>query len=302
MDYKDLQSFLSLCSHLHLGKASEELHMSPSTLSRRLARMEEEVGATLLIRETSPLSLTHAGEQFRRHAENTLSDWQQLKRAVGVEVSDLEGSLTLFCTVTASYSFLADLLTRFRERYPRVELLVHTGDAAESIPKAESGEADIVVAARPEQLSEDLSFKTITPSPLLFIAPKNLSSLPLLTQAEIDWGEVPMVLSESGLARTRVDRWFAARNIRPNIYAQVSGHEAIVSMVALGAGVGVVPELVLKNSPMSARVRVLAVQPELEPFAVGLCARTERLQHPLLQAIWNVSAAMDNTNTLTAVL
>ena len=298
MDYKDLQSFLSLCSHLHLGKASEELHMSPSTLSRRLARMEEEVGALLLVRETSPLSLTHAGEQFRRHAENTLSDWQQLKRAVGIEVSELEGSLTLFCSVTASYSFLADLLARFRERYPRVELLVHTGDAAESIPKVQIGEADIVVAARPEQLSAELSFKTITPSPLLFIAPKNLGSVPALSGADIDWRQVPMVLSEAGLARTRVDRWFAARNIRPNIYAQVSGHEAIVSMVALGAGVGVVPELVLKNSPMAARVRVLSVQPELEPFAVGLCARTERLPEPLLQALWNVSSSMEDSHAL----
>ena len=290
MDYKDLQSFLSLCSHLHLGKASEELHMSPSTLSRRLARMEEEVGATLLVRETSPLSLTNAGELFKRHAESTLSDWQQLKSSVSGEVSDLQGSLTLFCSVTASYSFLADLLARFRERYPLVDLHIHTGDAAESILKVENGEADIVVAARPEQLSEELTFKTIMPSPLLFIAPKNTTTISQLNQAEIDWSTVPMVLSETGLARTRVNHWFAARDIQPNIYAQVSGHEAIVSMVALGAGVGVVPELVLKNSPMAARGRGLAVQPELEPFAVGLCAKTQRMQETLLQALWKTAA------------
>jgi LysR family positive regulator for ilvC len=252
--------------------------------------MEEEVGATLLVRETSPLSLTNAGELFKRHAESTLSDWQQLKSSVSGEVSDLQGSLTLFCSVTASYSFLADLLARFRERYPLVDLHIHTGDAAESILKVENGEADIVVAARPEQLSEELTFKTIMPSPLLFIAPKNSTTISQLNQAEIDWSAVPMVLSETGLARTRVNHWFAARGIQPNIYAQVSGHEAIVSMVALGAGVGVVPELVLKNSPMAARVRVLAVQPELEPFAVGLSAKTQRMQETLLQALWKTAA------------
>ena len=50
MDYKDLQSFISLASMLHLGRAAEQLHMSPSTLSRRLARMEQEVGAPLISR------------------------------------------------------------------------------------------------------------------------------------------------------------------------------------------------------------------------------------------------------------
>lgn len=289
MDYKDLQAFLALCSHLHIGRASEQLHMSASTLSRRLAKIEAELGCVLMLRDTSPLSLTREGEQFRQHAEQTLSQWRQLKASMSTQVSDLFGSLTLFCSVTASYSFLADLLARFRERYPKVELHIHTGDASESIPRVEQGEADIVVAARPEQLSEALTFKTIMPSPLLFIAPKAPSSVQLQLDQAIDWAQVPMVLSESGLARTRVNHWFAARDIQPNIYAQVSGHEAIVSMVALGAGVGVVPELVLKNSPMAGRVRVLHVQPELEPFSVGLCARTQRMEEPLLQALWETA-------------
>ena len=98
-----------------------------------------------------------------------------------------------------------------------------------------------------------------------------------------------MVLSESGLARSRVDQWFADQGLKPSIYAQVSGHEAIVSMVALGVGVGVVPELVMKNSPLMGRVRVLAVQPELEPFAIGLCAQTQRMNDPVVQALWQTA-------------
>lgn len=289
MDYKDLQAFLSLSSLLHLGKASQQLHMSASTLSRRLARMEEETGAQLLTRDTTPLQLTAAGELFRQHAEQTLLSWQQLRSAVGTRVSDLSGSLTLYCSVTASYSFLADLLSRFREKYPKVDLRIHTGDSAESIPRVESGEADVVIAARPEQLPSGLTFKAMASSPLLFIAPRMPGAVLPLNQAETDWSAVPMVLSESGLARTRVNRWFEARDIRPYIYAQVSGNEAIVSMVALGVGVGVVPELVLRNSPMASRVRIINVQPELEPFAIGLCARSQRLNEPLLQALWQTA-------------
>ena len=289
MEYKDLQVFLSVVEAQHLGRAGQHLHMSSSTLSRRLSRMEKDVGAQLLIRDSGPLTLTPAGELFRQHAEQTLESFQALRSAVNSEVSDMEGSLTLYCSVTASYSFLADLLARFRERYPRVDLRIHTGDAAESIPRADSGDADVVIAARPEQLPSDLTFRTMASSPLLFIAPKSIGTVPQLARPDINWSEVPMVLSESGLARSRVNQWFSARGIRPHIYAQVTGHEAIVSMVALGVGVGVVPELVLQNSPLAGRVRVLAVRPELEPFAIGLCAQTQRLNEPLLQALWHTA-------------
>ncbi len=289
MDYKDLHAFLTLASTLHLGRAAELLHMSPSTLSRRLSRMEQDVGAALMLRDSSPLELTIAGERFRQHAEHTLFDWQTLRNEVNTGVSDLSGQLTLFCSVTASFSVLPDLLSRFREQYPNVDLNILTGDAAESIPRLMSGEADVVVAARPEALEQGLTFRALTSSPLIFIAPRNMAVIPALTRGEPDWSEVPMVLSSGGLARSRVDQWFADRQIEPHIYAQVAGNEAIVSMVALGVGVGVVPELVVRNSPVVSRVRVMSVQPELESFLIGLCSHSHRLNEPLIQALWKTA-------------
>ena len=153
MDYKDLQIFLSIAECQHLGRASDSLHMSASSLSRRLAKMEHTLGVQLLTRDTQPLHLTLAGEQFRQHAEQTLISWQGLKTSLHQRVSDISGSLTLFCSVTASYSVVADLLTQFRASYPNIDLRIHTGDAAESIPRVEQGEADVVVAARPERLA-----------------------------------------------------------------------------------------------------------------------------------------------------
>ena len=84
---------------------------------------------------------------------------------------------------------------------------MHTGDAAESIPRTESGDADVGIAARPEHLPAGLTFKAMASSPLLFIVPRTPANLAGMNQAEIDWSEVPMVLSESGLARTRNRMW-----------------------------------------------------------------------------------------------
>lgn len=69
------------------------------------------------------------------------------------------------------------------------------------------------------------------------------------------------------------------------IYATVGGHEAMVSMVALGCGVALLPEVVLENSPEPVRNRVMILErsDEKTPFELGVCAQKKRLHEPLIE-------------------
>ena len=93
-------------------------------------------------------------------------------------------------------------------------------------------------------------------------------------------------MAEQGLSRIRIDRWFRQKHIQPNIYAEVAGNEALLAMVGLGCGVGVVPELVLQKSQLRDRVQVTSIAPELDPFIIGACTLTRHLAHPVIQAFW----------------
>jgi LysR family positive regulator for ilvC len=97
-----------------------------------------------------------------------------------------------------------------------------------------------------------------------------------------------MILSERGMARRKIDAWFKKKTIKPNIYAQVSGNEAILSMVSLGCGVGIVPDLVIANSPLRSRVSPLKMRPALPPYEVGLCIPKRRMNSRLIQAFWQI--------------
>ena len=103
----------------------------------------------------------------------------------------------------------------------------------------------------------------------VFIAPVEATDPGLIADVPDDWGQVPMILPASGLARDRVDAWFAELRVEPKVYARVAGNEAIVSMVSLGLGIGVVPQIVLDNSPQTTRVRVLDVSPALAAYDLG---------------------------------
>lgn len=290
MDFKDLSQFIVLADTLHYGQAAQKCHTSASTISRVVQKLEEEVGTRLFERDRRDVRLTQAGMEFKAFAIRTLEQFQQFQRQLHTQASELQGELSLYCSVTASYSFLSDLLRAFRERHPKVDIRLRTGDAAQAVDMALNGEVDIAIAARPDQLPSRLAFMPITQAPLAFIAPNQPGAVAdALVGEPVDWQKVPMILSEQGLGRVRVERWFKQQSIKPNIYGQVSGHEAIVAMVALGFGVGVVPELVLTNSPIAEKVKTLNISPSLEPFSVGLCVVNQHMSHPLVSAFWQVS-------------
>lgn len=290
MDYKALQHFLHLADSLHFSRASAACHVSPSTLSRTIKQLEDEAGVTLFIRDNRSVTLTAEGIRFQQFAREALLQWETLRSSLQNDQQELHGELSMYCSVTASYSFLYDILSQFRQDYPRIEIKLHTGDPAAAIHRVQSGTEDIAIGARPDQLPNDIAFKSITQSPLVFIAPA--AQPDLITRLNgvakaTHWKNVPMILSESGLARKCSDQWFKRLGVKPLIYAQVGGNEAIVSMVSLGFGVGLVPQIVLDNSPLSSQVTVLHATPTLPEFEVGIFALEKKLRHPLINAFWS---------------
>ena len=289
MDHHELQLFLHLSSTLHFGRTSQACNISPSALTRTIQRLEEEVGLPLFERNNRSVRLTEAGERFRDYARETMEGWESFKHEVLEDGATLRGEVSLYCSVTACYSILPDILEEFRSRHPDIHINLETGDAANAVRTVQDGAADLSIAAMPESLPARLSFKAITETPLVFIGPTVPCSLrDQLSGGRPDWSAVPMILSERGLSRRRADSWFRQQGIEPRIYAQVSGNEAILAMTRVGCGVGIVPELVVEKSPYRSDIAVLEIEPSLEPYTVGLCTRTSRLSSPLVSAFWNV--------------
>ena len=300
MDIKSLQIFIDLAEDLHFANTSKKHHVSTSTLTRLVQRLEQEAGTALFERNNRHVGLTSAGQHYLEFARNTLLGWQQFKQVVGIAADNLTGAVNLYCSVTASHSLLDNILSDLRREQPDIELKLHTGDQALSLDRLKQGQEDLVIAAKPSKLDSQVDFKRLTRSELVLIGPSNscavrdqLNSM----NAALEWSALPWILPEQGLTRSRVDQWFRKQGFKPTIYAQVMGHEAIVSMVALGCGVGLVPRLVLTNSPVFDSISVLAVGSEtagtaeqalplLTDIEIGLCAMKRRMHEPLIAAVW----------------
>ncbi len=289
MNIKHLQMFIHLCDSKNFSKTASAMHISPSALSRQIQKLEEETGQSLFLRDNRSVELTPAGKKLLPVALRILSEWQQYNAQIDGNEQELKGEIRLFCSVTASYSHLPDLLSDFRIQHPLIEFKISTGDPAQAIGKVLADDVDIAISAQPEQLPARIEFETISEIPLSVIAPIGVSNFAdELQKDKPDWSSIPFIVPESGTARERANVWFKTMKIKPTIYAQVSGHEAIVSMVALGCGVGIAPDVVINNSPVKEKIQRLKVA-SIKPFKLGVCCKRSQLDNPLVKALWDMA-------------
>lgn len=277
MNLRDLKLFLHLTESSHFGRTAKAMHVSPSTLSRQIQRLEESLGQPLFLRDNRTVQLTDAGVKIKAFAQQTLSHYQQLCCVLSQQGTSLSGELRLYCSVTAAYSHLPALLDRFRAQHPLVEIKLTTGDAADAINKVQSNETDLGITGHPENLPTTVGFTQIGEIPMILIAPATPCSVRIqATAAQPDWRNIPFILPEHGPSRKYIDAWLRSQQItHPLIYATVSGHEAIVSMVALGCGIALVPQVVVENSPAPVRARILLLNniSLIEPLRLGVCVQ-----------------------------
>jgi LysR family positive regulator for ilvC len=291
MDTDSLRLFLHLSHSLHYGRTSRECHKSPSALSRVIQRLEQEVGTPLFERDSKRVALTPQGELMQRYASEALARWDELKSTLKKEREALRGTLSVFASVTACQSFLPRLLGAFRQAYPDIQLRLETGYAVDALDMLARGAVDVTVAALPRKVPRDLVARVVAVTPLILVAPTAPCEVRRLVEKRpIDWAEVPMILPAQGLSRDDVDRWFRARRAKPRIYSELMGNEAILALVSTGSGVGVVPKLVLEQSPLRADLRALEVEPPIGEFRVGVCAHRRSLANPIVEAFWKAIA------------
>lgn len=286
----ELRIFDRLAATRHYGRTSTEQHVTPSTVSRTITRLEAELGERLFDRDRRSVELTPAGVRFSTFAGRVLEAWREFEagRGDGSAGADVVGQLSIFCTVTASQTIVPAVLGRFRARYPSVELVLSTGYAAEALERLEDGTVDVTVAALPARVPRHVLTRPITTTSLVPVRPRGGAApvpvLPAVPSAA--WSEVPFVLPATGLSRALIDRWFRRLRVRPRVAAEAEGHEAVLSLVSLGCGVGIVPDLVARQSPLATRLEVVDVEVELPAFAIAVCTTPERLRAAPVAAFW----------------
>jgi LysR family transcriptional regulator, positive regulator for ilvC len=284
---EELQLFLHLASSGSYGRTSAACHVSQSALSRTINRLEAHVGVRLLDRDRRGTSLTEEGVRFRTVAHEIVSSWEGFATVDrGEDETPVRGAVSLYCSVTASQTLLPDILTRVRTAHPELRIDLQTGYAADALTKLDEGSAQLTVAPMPVRVPRHLLVSTLATTRLVPVASPEAAGV---GRDRIDWPAATLVLPASGLARSLTDRWLSRARIRPSSVVDVVGHEAVLTLVAAGYGIGIVPDLVASQSPLRHRFTIRKPPPDLPGFDVALSTTPDHLANRAVHAFWNAA-------------
>ncbi len=127
MEIEDIQAFVAVANAGGLTPAARRLGVSKSIVSRRLARLEKSLGATLLTRTTRGASLTDAGATFREHASRIASEAEAARDAVSPD-GTVRGRLRVSAPLSFSATHFAPVLAELAVRYPELEIQASFSD------------------------------------------------------------------------------------------------------------------------------------------------------------------------------
>ena len=161
MELRLLRYFLTVAKEQSFTKAAEQLHITQPTLSRQMAAFEEELGVTLFIRSGKKISLTEEGILLKRRALEILNLEEKTLEELKGKEDVVEGTITIGCGEFAAVETLAEICKIYKEKYPLVQIVLHTATADAVYEMMNKGLVDIALFMEPVD-TEGLDYIRIT--------------------------------------------------------------------------------------------------------------------------------------------
>jgi len=244
LDAAWVNTFVAVAEHLHFGRAAVALHVTQSTVSHRIRRLEETLEVELFDRSRRRVALTAAGRTFLRRAAPALAD---LARAVddarASAVRATERLVVGYVGSLVSHPVVAALMEVART-FPDCAIEVQHRTTHDQIAAVRSGELDAGSSfVEPPPLTDDVEAAMAPPRPLwLWVAEEH----PFADADHVDWGE--LAGERLVLLSNRAEPAFRSlqadlRGARPPI--EVDALDIALAMVAEGIGITLLPEAAL---------------------------------------------------------
>lgn len=230
---ENIETFAIVVEQESLNRASRLLNISQPAMSRKIMKLEEELGVALFNRKGKRLELTQAGHLCYDHALAL----RQLKRKLQLEIERYQTeekytSITIGASLTTLQATLPDLITMFVHHYPLTEIKALTGKTHEIVSLVKENKVDIGLIASVTH-SAGLTCEPLFEDHLVLVLPE---VHPFHERAQLtiaDLNKLPMILFSKGTwYRILMDELFQAYAIWPEVHMEIDSFEAIIRLVS----------------------------------------------------------------------
>ncbi len=257
MDTEVLRWFQQVVDGMTVTEVAEIDRVSQPGVSRALARLEEQVGTPLLYRTGRLLRPTQAGNEFKHHADAALHALDDGLAAVNELVDPETGIVAVAFQPSFGTWLVPDLISRFRQRHPRVQFRLQHSDDALGSSLVAGGRIDLEITARRPR-NPEVRWEPLFAQPLLLAVPGDHA---LAGRTEVALADAAadafVMLRPTWALRKLTDDLCARAGFRPRVAFEADDLSVVRGFVSSGLGVAVVPAIEGRTSTKSSRGEVL---------------------------------------------
>lgn len=272
---RQLRYFVAVAEQGSISRAAQALAISQSAVTEAIKFLEEDLGLKLFERHPRGLNITHKGHQFLRHASSILAEVSAARRALAERDEEISGQLQLGVTSLMAGYVMSDLLARYRRANPQVEVsaIEDNGEYLEHL--LIGGELDVavmVVSNLHDKLALQVEILDVSPYRLWLPIGHPLAAQDSISVDDLAGEQLIMLdIDEMGEAAMTL---LSALGRRPRIAFRTRSVEAVRSLVATGAGIALLPDLVYRPWSLEGdRIESRDVSGSLPVVQVGMAWR-----------------------------
>ena len=258
-----------------MSGAAQALAISQSAVTEAIRDLETDLGVSLFDRHPRGLDITQKGHQFLRHATGILEGVSDARQALSEEGKALTGTLHVGVTSLVAGYVLSDILARFRRANPKVEVTAVEDGSDHLEHLLIGGELDVAVMVT-ANMHDRMALHTeiIDTSPYQLWLP-NGHELALRPSVSIeDLAGERMIMLRVDEVEAATSKLLSAFATRPKVAFRTRSVEAVRSLVATGAGVALLPEMVYRRWSLEGdRIVARDVSGSLPVVQVGIVWR-----------------------------
>jgi DNA-binding transcriptional LysR family regulator len=268
MNIDDVRAFVAVVDSGSVGRAALKLNLTQPAVTRRVQRLEESLGVTLLDRESKPARPTRAGEGAYARCMAVLRAADTLTRETRPDL--MNGALRIGVSLGIAECVFTPALDVIRARFPDIALHLLSAYSGDLRKRMSERTLDAgIVMSRTERPLDDPGAERLGIERVAIIAGRNLALPPHRKLADL--GGIPWVINPDGCGfRVQLDRALAASGHSLDVAAEAWGTGLQMALVARGAGLGLVPERFLIEFPQRDALRVIALEDFDAALAVWL--------------------------------
>lgn len=246
MELRHLRYFVAVAEELHFGRAAERVGIAQPPLSQQIQKLEREMGVRLFVRTKRRVELTHPGQVFLAEARRTLAQAEHAVEAARRAERGEVGRLAVGFVGSSTYTVLPPVLRAFRRQHPGVELTLRELTTAQQLEAVRRGEIDVGFVRTPAPDGQ-LAQRVLIEEEFVVALPRSHPSARRRRVALRDLRGDAFILYPRALAAGLYDRVVSAcqqSGFSPRVIQETTQVPVMVSLVASGLGVAVVPACV----------------------------------------------------------